>query len=375
MKVSFIACKDLPYIGGMEKYTEEIGKRLIADGDEVVVYTSGRNSKQHSFYKGMKILPVSTLRIRGLERFITSRVATIMAAFSDTDIIHYQSFENTLLTFIPKLFGKKIIYQGHGLEWERDRWGRMAVLYFKTINFIVNKMPSLFLTQGVVVSNYQKDYYYNKYKNKFIWIPTGVNEVPLLPVEQIVKFGLKGDDYILFAARLVKEKGAHFLIKAFKELKSKTKINLSLVIAGDAPDEKEYISSLYDLAGQDKNVIFTGAISGNLLVEFYSNAFLFVLPSTIEGMPISLLEAMSFDIPTLSSDIAPNLETTKNGEFGFHFENRNILDLENKIYYILNNSNEAKQKASKARKYVIDNFTWDRIYKQFRELYIDVLNV
>jgi glycosyltransferase involved in cell wall biosynthesis len=374
MKIAFIALKDLPYIGGMEKYTEELGKRLIADGDEVVVYTSGRNSKKHSYYRGMKILPVSTLRIRGIERFITSRVATILAAFSNADIIHYQSFENTLLTFIPKLFGKKIIYQGHGLEWERDRWGRIAILYFKTINFIVNKMPSLFLTQGVVVSNYQKDYYYNKYKNKFIWIPTGVNEVPLLPVEQIKKFGLKGDDYIFFAARLVKEKGAHFLIKAFKELKSKRKTNLFLVIAGDAPDEKEYISSLYDLAYHDQDIIFTGAITGTLLTEFYSNAVLFVLPSTIEGMPISLLEAMSFELPTLSSNISPNLETTKNGEFGFHFENRNILDLENKIDYILKNLNEANQKASNARKYVLNNFTWDSIYKQFRELYIDVLN-
>ena len=82
---------------------------------------------------------------------------------------------------------------------------------------------------------------------------------------------------------------------------------------------------------------------------------------------------MSFDIPNLSSNIAPNLETTKNGEFGFHFENRNILDLENKIDYILNNYNEAKQKASEAKTYVINNFTWDRIYIQFRELYINVL--
>jgi len=106
MKIAFIALKDLPYIGGMEKYTEEIRKRLVADGNEVVVYTIGRNSKNHSIYKGIKVLPVSTFRIRGLERLIASRIATLKATFINTGIIHFQSFENTLLTFIPKLFGK-----------------------------------------------------------------------------------------------------------------------------------------------------------------------------------------------------------------------------------------------------------------------------
>jgi glycosyltransferase involved in cell wall biosynthesis len=374
MKVAFIALKDMPYLGGMEKYTEEIGKRLVADGDTVVVYTSGRNSKKCSLYKGMEIRPISTLHIKGIERFIVSRVATLIATFSNTDIIHFHSFENTLLSFIPKLFGKRIIYQGHGLEWERDRWGRIAVLYFKIINFIINKIPSLFLNKGTVVSNYQKNYYYGRYQNNFIWIPVGVNEVQRLPADQIKKFGLKGNDYIFFAARLVKEKGAHFLLKAYSTLKSKQKTNLSLVIAGDAPDEVEYISSLHELACRNTDIIFTGAISGDLLTEFYSNAVLFVLPSTIEGMPIGLMEAMSFEIPTLSSNIAPNLEATKNGKYGFHFENRDIQDLENKIIDILNNISIAKKKASEARVYVINYFTWDHIYMQFRDLYFNVLN-
>jgi glycosyltransferase involved in cell wall biosynthesis len=373
MNIAFIALKDLPYIGGIEKYTEEIGKRLISDGHKVTVYTTGRNSKKLTFYKGIRVNPISTFQIKGFERMIVSRIATLHAAFSDADIIHFHSFENTLLTFLPKLFGKKIIYQGHGLEWERDRWGKFAKCYFKAINYIVNTLPSLFLTHAIVVSNYQKKYYYEKYKNKFTWIPVGVNDIPRLTACKIKEYGLNGNDYIFFAARLVMEKGCHFLIEAYKELKRQKKTNLTLVIAGDAPDEKEYISSLHELADHDKNIIFTGAINGDLLTEFYSNARLFVLPSTLEGMPISLLEAMSFEIPTLSSNILPNLETTQNGKYGYHFENRNVIDLTKKINEIINNSDEANQKAMKAKHYVKDNFLWDCVYDKLKEIYSQVL--
>jgi glycosyltransferase involved in cell wall biosynthesis len=369
MKISFIALKDLPYIGGMEKYTEELGTRLVEKGFKVVVYTSGRNSGKHSIYKGMQIVPVSTLPVKGLERFIVSRIATIKASFSSTDIIHYHSFENTLLTWIPRLMGKKVIYQGHGLEWERDRWGRVVILYFKIVNYIVNRFPRIFFNKAVVVSNYQKEYYFKNYGNDFKWIPTGVNITEPLKPDLIRDYQLIGKDYIFFAARLVKEKGAHFLISAYNEAKQKLKKDIKLVIAGDAPDEKEYKACLKELAGDDRNIIFTGSVSGNLLVELYSNAALFVLPSTIEGMPISLIEAMNLGAPTLSSNIGPNLETSGNGKYGFHFESRNVHDLSEKIIELLGDEELLKSKTDAAQKYVRDNFTWDHVFEEFLNLY------
>lgn len=369
MKIAFIALKDLPYIGGIEKYTEEIGKRLAAEGNEVTVFTTGRTCSRVKEYMGMKIVPVRTLQIKGFERFIASRIATIKASFSSVQVIHFHGFENTMLSFLPKLLGKKVIYQGHGLEWERERWSRIVILYFKTINHIVNKFPRFFFTSATVVSNYQRRYYLEKYNNDYVWIPCGVNNTEKLPANLIKKYGLTGNDYIFFAARLVKEKGAHFLIEAYKILRSRIVTDVFLVIAGDAPDEVEYISSLHDIAGIDTKIIFTGAVSGDLLTELYSNAVIFVLPSTIEGMPISLVEAMSFGTPTLSSDIDPNVETTKNGEYGFHFLNRNSVSLADKLGELLQNKNIALQKAVSAQSYVLENFTWDKIYYQFKKLY------
>lgn len=172
------------------------------------------------------------------------------------------------------------------------------------------------------------------------------------------KYGLQGNDYIFFAARLVREKGAHYLIDAYKRLKT----DLKLVIAGDVQHEDKYKSELYKLAEGNKNIIFTGFVTGKLLNELFSNCYIFVLPSEIEGLPTVLLEAMSYGNCCLVSDMAENLEALSN--YGYIFKNKDVNDLTEKLEFLLNNKDEVNAFMEKARDYVLENYSWDKIKLQ-----------
>lgn len=366
MKIAYIALKALPFIGGIEKYTEELGSRLVGDGHEVVVYTSAVIDKREKEYLGMKIIPIATPNAKGFQRIILSHIALLKATFSNVDIIHIHGFENSLLTFLPRMFGKKIILQGHGLEWERDRWSKYGKIYLKMMNYITNKFSYFLFDKATVVSKYQQNYYLQKYNKKYFYIPTGIN-LAYYKSRNIIseKFDVLKQPYILFAARLVPEKGAHFLIEAF----NKCNLNVTLVIAGDTETEIEYKNQLLELSGGNSKILFVGYVSGELFASLMSNADLFILPSTLEGLPITLFEAMSYNVPTLSSDIPPNLEATENGKYGIHFKNKFIDDLSKKINFVFEHYQDIKLKSQDAKKHVEKNYTWVNIYQKFTKLY------
>lgn len=366
MKIAYIALKALPYIGGIEKYTEEIGRRLVEDGHKVYVFTTDILNKKPYDYLGMNIIPMSTIKLKGFQRIILSHLAIMRASFMHVDIIHIHGFENSLLTFLPRMFGKKVVLQGHGLEWERDRWSKYGKIYLKMMNYITNKFSFLFFDKATVVSKYQQNYYKFKYKKEYSYIPTGINLAYYKSRNIIIeKFDVLKQPYILFAARLVPEKGAHFLIEAF----NKCNLNVTLVIAGDNETEIEYKNQLLELSRGNNKILFVGYVSGDLFNSLMSNANLFILPSTLEGLPITLFEAMSYNVPTLSSDIPPNLEATENSNYGIHFKNKVINDLSKKINFVFTNYEDIKLKSKDAKKYVEKNYTWDNIYQEFKKFY------
>jgi len=370
MKIAYIALKDLPYIGGLEKYTEEIGSRLVLDGHEVDVYVTAQIPGKKKTFKGINIISTKTVKIKGFERFFVQNMAVLKATLSSAQIIHFHGFENSLLTIIPKLLGKKIVLQGHGLEWERDRWGKLVKCYLRFMSFTINSFKPIFFHNAMVVSKVQRDYYKKRYKREYDVIPTGINPSTKADPNLILSDNIIPGKYILFAARLVKEKGCHYLIEAFKKLNYK---NIQLVIAGDAPEEIHYKQELRDLANGYENIKFIGSANKEKMDELYSNALMFILPSTLEGLAISLLEAMSFGIPTLSSNIPPNCEATENGLYGFHFKNRSILDLKEKMKEIIDNYENSKNKGLRAAKFVEENYNWNEIYQKILLFYKKLL--
>jgi len=365
MKIAYIVIKGLAIGGGIEKYTEEIGSRLAKKGHEIIVYAMRHYGNKDGIYKGMKIKTVPGVKFRSIEKMAASFMATIQNTVEkDVDVVHFHAFGPAMFSLIPRFFNKRVVVQGHGLEWKRSRWNLGGRLFLKLTEIPSVRFPHII----TVVSRVQKKYLLDTYGRESVYIPTGINP-PQIEKPDIIKkkYGLEGNDYILFTARLVREKGAHYLIAAYNKLKTDNK----LVIAGDAAYENIYKSELYHLAKGNKNIIFTGFVAGKILNELFSNCYLFVLPSEMEGLSTALFEAMSYGNCCLASDIPENLEALNN--FGYTFKNSNVDDLAEKLEYLRDNVNEVTKVKEHAKEYVIKNYLWDKIADEFENLYEDLL--
>ena len=364
MKIAYIALKGMPLGGGIEKYTEELGSRLVEKGHEIIVYTMRHYGAMDGQYKGMRIRTVPTIKSKGLEKLVASFISSLYLILEkDVDIVHMHAFGPAMFGFIPRLMRRKVVTQGHGLEWKRSKWGFASRLFLKLAEW-----PSVVFPNALTaVSKVQVNYLLEKYGASCTYIPTGVNPPNVEAPELIKEYGLRGNDYILFAARLVQEKGAHYLISAYNNVKT----DMKLVTAGDAEDEEQYKNDLVRLAQGNENIIFTGFVTGKRLHELFSNCYLFVLPSEIEGLPIALLEAMSYSNCTLVSDIPENLEA-QNG-LGYNFKNMDSDDLAQKLQYLAENPEAVGSVKEKAQSHVLENYSWDDISDKFESFYRSLL--
>ena len=366
MKIAYVVLKGMPLGGGIEKYTEEIGSRLVGRGHEIIVYTMRHYGAKNGLYKGMRIKGIPTLKTKSLEKLTASFIATLYQCLEkDVDIVHSHAFGPSMFSFIPRILGRKVIVQGHGLEWKRSKWGSGGRLFLR-----LTEIPSVKFPHTItVVSKVQKKYLKDTYGIKSIHIPTGVNP-PRIQSPYLIKqkYGLSGNDYVLFAARLVREKGAHYLIDAYNRLKT----DLRLVIAGDAQHEEAYKKRLYQAAKGNKNIIFTGFATGRLLEELFSNCYMFVLPSEIEGLPIALLEAMSYGNCCITSDIDENVEVLT--DYGYTFKNKDVESLRETLELLLSEPSLVEEKRTCAAEYALKSFSWDDIALRFEELYVNLLS-
>jgi glycosyltransferase involved in cell wall biosynthesis len=364
MDISYIVLKGMPLGGGIEKYTEEVGSRLANRGHDITVYAMRHYGAKDGIYKGMQIKTVPTIKSRSIEKTLASLVATLNHSVNcNSSIVHFHAFGPAMFCLIPRLLGGKVVVQGHGLEWKRSKWGFGGKLVLKMM-----EIPSIRFPHALsVVSRVQQKYLKDIYDVESVYIPTGVN-MPIFEKPDLIKqYGLTGNDYILFAARLVREKGAHYLIDAYRRVKT----GLKLVIAGDAAHEEDYKAELSRLAGTNKKIIFTGFVTGKLLRELFSNSYLFALPSEIEGLPTALLEAMSYGNCCLVSDIPENLEAL-NG-FGYSFRNGSVDDLTAKLEDLINSRDIVETFKERAKQYVLKNHTWDMIADEYEYLYKSLL--
>jgi glycosyltransferase involved in cell wall biosynthesis len=362
MKIAYIALKGMPLGGGIEKCTEELGSRLVERGQDITVYCSSHYNTDYAIYKGMRIKVIPSIDTKSLEKISLTLLSSLNQFLEkDIDIVHYHAVGPSLFSFMPRLVGRKTVVQIHGLEWKRAKWGAMAKAFFRANDYSAIYFPN----RITAVSKVLKDYYETRFKRKVVYIPTGVNRANRKEARSIKDMGLDEGSYIFFASRLVAEKGVHYLIDAFNDLKT----DLKLVIAGDAQHETKYKEFLKKKADGNSNIIFTGFIRGEILEELFSNALLFVQPSEIEGLPISLLEAMSYGNCCVASDIPENLEAL--GDHGYTFRNRDYEDLKRCLKELVNNREMIDAKKQGARGYVLRKYSWDSIADRFEELYYE----
>ncbi len=264
------------------------------------------------------------------------------------------------MLWIPKLLGIRVVATIHGLDWQRAKWGNFASYVLK----FGEKMAAKYADEVIVLSKNVQQYFFDTYKRRTHFIPNGIYKPIKRPAGMIhEKYGLETDGYILFLGRLVPEKGIHYLIDAFSQVKTDKK----LVIAGGSSHSVEYIKKIERMAGKDDRVIMTDFVQGQMLEELYSNAYLFVLPSDVEGMAISLLEAMSYGNCCLVSDIAENIEVVE--DKAFSFQKGNVVDLKEKLDLLLKNEKDVKGFKKGASDFICSKYNWEDVLKKTCILY------
>jgi glycosyltransferase involved in cell wall biosynthesis len=369
LKIAMLGHKRIPSReGGVEIVVLELATRLAQKGHSVTCYNrKGHHVSGADFdklkireYGGVKLKEVCTIDKKGLAAMTSSFFAAVAAAFGKYDIVHFHAEGPCAMLWLPKLFGKKCVATIHGLDHKRAKWGKFASWYIRT----GEKCAVRFADEIIVLSENVKNYFLDMYGRETVFIPNGVARPEILLPQKIRdQYNLSKDGYILFLGRLVPEKRVELLIEAFKNLKTEKQ----LVIAGDVSDSGEYAEQLKELSKDDSRIIFTGFVEGQLLGELYSNSYIYVLPSDLEGMPLSLLEAMSYGNCCLTSNIAECKTVT--ADHGLTFEKGNLQDLAEKLQMLCDNPQTVENYKNKSAEYILNKYNWDDVTNKTFELY------
>lgn len=369
LKISMLGHKRIPSReGGIEIVVEELSTRMVQLGHDVTCYNrsghhvSGKqfDTKSLKDYKGIKLKNVLTINAKGLSAMTSSFFGAIAIAFSKCDVVHFHAEGPCAMLWLPKLFGKKCVATIHGLDHQRAKWGKFASNYI----LFGEKCAVKYADEIIVLSDGVQQYFKNTYNRDTVFIPNGVNKPQLREVNLIKnQYGLEKDSYILYLGRIVPEKGLRYLIEAFKQVKTDKK----LVIAGGSSDTDDFMIELKSMAKDDKRILFTGFVQGQMLEELYSNAYIYTLPSDLEGMPLSLLEAMSYGNCCVVSNISECTEVVQ--DKAVVFEKSNVLDLKNKLQSLCDDvylTNAYKETSSD---YICNKYNWDDVVERTLKLY------
>lgn len=371
MKIAMIGHKRIPSReGGIEIVVDKISTELVKRGHTVVAYNrkghhvSGKefeNEKAFKEYNGIKLKTVFTFKNSALNAIVYSALATLRASLSKFDVVHIHAEGPAAMCFLPKLLGKRTIVTIHGLDWQRSKWGGFATKFLK----LGEKTAAKYADEIIVLSKNVQQYFFDTYGRKTVYIPNGV-EKPEIKGDSLIKekFGVDNNSYILYLGRIVPEKGVHYLINSYKSIDTDKK----LVIAGGSSHTSEYMNELKELAKDDNRIIFTDFVQGQALEELYSNAYIYCLPSDLEGMPLSLLEAMSYSNCCLTSDIPECTEVC--GDNAVSFEKGNTKDLQEKLQMLLDNKEAVEKYKQISSDYICGKFNWTDIVSKTLTLYI-----
>lgn len=369
LRIAMLGHKRIPSReGGIEIVVEELSTRMVNLGYDVTCYNrsghhiSGKQFDTQSLkeYKGIKLKNVLTINAKGLAAMTSSFFGAIAVAFSKCDVVHFHAEGPCAMLWIPKLFGKRCIATIHGLDHQRTKWGKFASSYI----MLGEKCAVKYADEIIVLSNGVQQYFKDTYSRNTIFIPNGVNKPQIRQADLIQnKYGLKKDSYILYLGRIVPEKGLRYLIQAFKQVETDKK----LVIAGGSSDTDEFMLELKSMAQDDERIIFTGFVQGQTLEELYSNAYIYTLPSDLEGMPLSLLEAMSYGNCCVVSNISECTEVVQ--DKAVVFEKSSVLDLKDKLQNLCNDVGLTNTYKKNASEYICNRYNWNDVVKRTLELY------
>ncbi len=366
MKIAMVGQKGMPATyGGVERHVEELASRLVRRGHDVSVYTRMHYSRQRGTHLGVRLIRHPTLKTKHLDAASHCLIASIDSLFRDFDIVHYHALGPSLFSGLPRLVGKRTVVTVHGLDWQRDKWGKFAKSFLRFCERPALRFPD----RTIVVSKTLEKYFADRYGIDTTFIPNGTLIPERRPPNKLRRQGLGDGQYVLFVGRLVPEKGCHFLIEAFNQLDTDVK----LVMAGGSSFSDGYVDELKRLAGGNDRIVMLDYVYGDLLDELWSNALFVVQPSVLEGLSIALLEALSFGKCVLVSDIPENMEVVE--DCAVSFESQNVADLRDKMAMLLAREELVNSFEERCRTLIRENYSWDVVVDALEALYHDAAGV
>ena len=365
MKVFVLGTRGFPNVqGGVEKHCEELFPRLAKLGCDITVFTRTpyiSPEKRLKEWKGIKFIHLWCPRKKSFEAIIHTFISSIICIIKKPDIAHFHNMGPAICLPLVKLWGIKTVFTYHSANYYHQKWGKFAKIILRFGEFLGIK----FADKIIMISKATKRFLKKKYKREDLkFISNGVNlpEI-LLSRKTLRKYNLEPGKFVFIACRFVPEKGLHDLINAYGKIEHPV---FKLVIAGDADHETEYSRGIKKMAGETEGVVLTGFIAGEPLQELFSNAGLFVLPSYYEGLPIALLEAMSYGLPVLVSDIPQNREVHL-PDFRY-FSAGDVEKLSVKIVELMKQGISEEEKKQQAE-ILINEYNWEDIARKTFEVY------
>jgi glycosyltransferase involved in cell wall biosynthesis len=374
MRIAMIGQKGIPAkYGGVERHVQELSLRLVESGQDITVYSrKWYTNNEMTETDKIHIVHTPSIHTKHLDAITHTFTSTLHAIKHNMDIIHYHGVGPALLSFIPRILSPKtkIITTFHTIDRYQDKWGVFARFILRIGEIAACKLAH----QTITISKTLTQYCFDEYKTITEYIPNGVSTAQVSnSITPLKQFNLAKGKYILMVSRLLQKKGAHILIDSFKELKENNKQNkeiqeLTLVIVGGSVFTDKYVALLKKQAKNRNDIILTGFQSGKTLEALYTHAKIVVHPSFHEGLPLSVLEAMSYEKPVLVSKIPGHLELISNQEC--IFDENNTSSLTKAISTFFGFSKEKQKNIAKINKKRVDtHYSWDAIGKKTLSLY------
>ncbi|MDO8281306.1 MAG: glycosyltransferase family 4 protein [Thermodesulfovibrionia bacterium] len=365
MKIVVIGTRGFPEVqGGIESYCEHLYTHMAELGTDITVFTRKPYvNPEVTTYQGVSLVAVDCPKSKYFENIVHSIRSIFKARRLQPDIVHiYSSY---IFAPLVKMLGIKVVINVMCQSYKHKKWGFFANLFLR----INEALGVKFADSVIAISEPIKSALEEQYHKPVVFIPNGVYMPELSVTDEILpELGLSRQKYILSVGRFVEGKGFDDLIEAFIGADSK---DWKLVIVGRADHESSYSRGLEEMAKENENIILTGFISRKHLQELYSYAGLFVLPSYDEGMPTVLLEAMSYGLSCLVTDISANKNLGLQGDRFFKAGDTNKLS--ERIVECINVP--ISQDEMKAQiKMVAERYSWSNIASETLKVYKKVLS-
>jgi glycosyltransferase involved in cell wall biosynthesis len=347
--------------GGIEKHVEEIARRLAARGHEISVFCRLHYTPPGAVFERVRLLRRPSVHTKHLDTATHVAWSVIESMLGRYDIVHFHALGPSLFAGLPRLRGQRTAVTVHGLDWQRQKWGRVASWILRRCEGPAAHFPN----RTIVVSRTLRDYFREQHGCDAAFIPNGTNLPAPRPARRILELGLVPGRYVLFVGRLVPEKGVHFLCEAFRAIDT----DMKLALAGGTSFSEDYVREIRRYEGE--RVRLLDYVYGEDLEELWSNAYLVVQPSTLEGLSIALLEALSYGRCVLLSDIPENLEVAK--DVAVTFRSRDVADLRARLEELIAHPERVREFEGKAREHIRLHYSWDTVADQTEALYRGLL--